>query len=251
MASSTESSPMLKSSKKRLAKRLLNRYMFENEEVERLYEKYVFNLQQTSAGRLVGLFIALSACLSILNFVYVAHVSVRGVYYAVQCLVFIVILLFSNTKYFKHAHFPVFCYLLLAFLVCFSVFGFPIDFGPTLQPSHSPSIADGVWEVLLVVLVIYALMPIRTYIAVILGITLPVCQTVVAVVFANNYPLLLWRQVSGLLLPLFVAQLLATHLLVIRFSAFYTRAYVSKYNYPIFILMVSLVVSLSITNELV
>ncbi|KAL5007029.1 hypothetical protein ScPMuIL_015835, partial [Solemya velum] len=197
----SESSPMLKSSKKRFTKRLLNRYMFENEEIERLYEKYVFKLQKSSAGRMVGLFIAMSACLSILNFVYVAHVSVRGVYYAVQCLVFIVILVYSNTKYFKHAHFPVLCYLLLAFLVCFSVFGFPIDFGPTLQPSHSPSIADGVWEVLLVVLVIYALMPIRTYIAVILGIILPVCQTVVAVVFANNYPLLLWRQMisNGLL----------------------------------------------------
>ena len=196
---SNETSPMLqRTPAHKQLKRVFSRYEFENEELERLYTRYVFKLQQASFGHLLCLASMISACLSVVNFVYVRNLSVPGIYFGIQFFTFVFLFVFINTRFMKESHFPVICLVSLIFLIGFTVFGFPLDFGSVLSerptPIHTP--VQGVWEVMFVVFLIYSMMPLRTYLTAILGIILPVSHMIVSALVANSLPPLLWRQVS-------------------------------------------------------
>ena len=199
----TETSPMLQRppARKKL-KRAFSRYEFESEELERLYTRYVFKLQQASLGHLLCLTSILCACLCVLNFLYVKNLSVPGLYFGIMFLLFVVLFIFINTKLMKESHFPYVCLVSLIFLIGFSVLGFPLEFGSVLgdrpSPLHTP--VQGVWEVMFVVFIIYSMLPLRTYLTAILGILLPVSHMIVTALVANSLPSLLWRQVSHFLL---------------------------------------------------
>ena len=194
-----ETSPMLqRPPTTKQIKRAFSRYEFESEELERLYTRYVFKLQQASLGHLLCLASILCACLSVLNFVYVKNLSVPGIYFGLQFVVFVVLFIYINTRLMKESHFPIICLVSLIFMIGFSVFGFPLDFGSVLgerpAPVHTP--VQGVWEVMFGVFLIYSMMPLRTYLTAILGIVLPVSHMIVSALVANSLPSLLWRQVS-------------------------------------------------------
>lgn len=198
----TETSPMLqRTPNRKQLKRAFSRYEFESEELERLYTRYVFKLQQASLGHLLCLASILCACLCVLNFVYVKNLSVPGLYFGVMFVLFVVLFVFINTRFMKESHFPYVCLVSLIFLIGFSVFGFPLNFGSVLGerplPVHTP--VQGVWEVMFVVFLIYSMMPMRTYLTAILGILLPVSHMIVTSLVANSIPSLLWRQVSHLI----------------------------------------------------
>ena len=195
-----ETSPMVKN-KRRNLKRILSRYHFESDDLERLYKRYVYKLQQSAIGYLLGVFILLTLCLSILKFVYVWNFTVSGIYLAIQCFTFIGIFIFLHTKYMNETHFRVINYFLLAFLLCFAVLSFPFYLGPSYPgisvPVYTP--ADGVWEVLFVVFIVYSLMPLRTYVAVVFGMLLPISHLLVsAFVTDQSQPSkeYFWRQVK-------------------------------------------------------
>ncbi|XP_050418013.1 adenylate cyclase type 1 [Patella vulgata] len=191
-----ENTPMLKQVKKPQFCRFFSRYHFDCEELESLYNRYVYKLQQSSIEYMLMLFIVLTLCLSILNFVYAEYITVLALYLTVHCIFFIAIFIYINTKFMKESHFSWLCYLLLLFLIGFSVFSFPSDFGIIIPGSpragHHP--ANGVWETLYVIFMIYSLMPLRTLIAAVIGIVLPVAHLAVSAFLANTFPALLWRQ---------------------------------------------------------
>lgn len=193
-----ETTPMLNHRTKTSLQRVLNRYTFENEDLERLYKRYVFKLQQAAVGYMLGVLILLTATLAVLKFVYLGGLNVRGIYLAVQCVIFIFIFVFLQTRYMKESYFKIICYFLLLFLLCFAVMGFPLQMDPEIPEREGPlwGPMDGVWEVMFVVFMIYSLMPLMTYMTVVNGIVLPVCHMVVSAFIANSYPELLWRQVS-------------------------------------------------------
>ncbi|XP_041365496.1 adenylate cyclase type 1-like isoform X2 [Gigantopelta aegis] len=194
--STMERTPMLRGPERPRLRRLLSRYHFDNDELENLYKRYVYKLQQSSIGYMLALFIVLTLCLAVLNFVYAANVTVLGLYLGVQFLAFVGVFAYINTHLMQENHFSIVCYILLVFLICFAVFALPLDFGLDLpgRPAKVPNPADGVWEVVFVIFMVYALMPLRTYIATVLGILLPVVHVIVSALLANNFPALLWRQ---------------------------------------------------------
>jgi adenylate cyclase 1 len=176
-------------------KRAFSRYQFGNDELERLYRRYVFKLQLASVGYMLCILTLLTATLAVLKFVFVGDLSVRGIYLAVQCVVFVIIFVYVNTRYMKETHFTVISYLLLVFLLCMAASAFPVDFGHAQSPPiYNPT--DGVWEVMFVIFIIYSMMPLRTYVAVVIGVIIPTAHIVVSAVVANSFPWLLWRQVS-------------------------------------------------------
>ncbi|KAK3101048.1 hypothetical protein FSP39_000561 [Pinctada imbricata] len=193
-----EASPMVKNrtGKSRNIKRMLSRYQFESEDLEKLYKRYVYKLQQSAIGYLLGVFISLTLCLSVLKFVYVYNFTVTGLYLAVQCVIFIGIFIFLHTPYMQESHFRVVVYFLLAFLLCFAILSFPINMSPTHpgtpEPIYSP--ADGVWEVIFVVFIAYSLMPLRTYIVVAFGVVVPVAHLVTSGLITDYDSDYLWRQ---------------------------------------------------------
>ncbi|ESP00183.1 hypothetical protein LOTGIDRAFT_141290, partial [Lottia gigantea] len=196
METAMENTPMLKRAKKPKFCRILSRYHFDCDELERLYNRYVYKLQQSSVVYMLALFIVLTLCLSILNFFFSKTLTVLGLYLSVQCVFFIIVFIFIHTKFMKESHFSLICYILLLFLIGFSIFSFPTDFGiilPDMPPVHYHP-ADGVWETVYVIFMIYSLMPLRTLIAAVIGILLPVAHLAVSAFLANYFPSLLWRQ---------------------------------------------------------
>lgn len=179
--------------------KLVHPYQFENVELERLYKRYVYKLQQTSIVYLLLLFILLTLSLAILHFVHQPRPTVRGLYQAGQCIVLIALFIYILTPLMHESHFSIVCYILLVFLLLFSAMAFPVSFGePGGQDLFSPP--DGVWEIMFVIFMIYSMMPLRTYVALMFGLLIPVCHLAVSPVIANTFPELLWRQVSQRLL---------------------------------------------------
>lgn len=57
--------------------------------------------------------------------------------------------------------------------------------------------AEGTWQILFVVFLAYAMMPLKTWVAALFGITLPVVHITVSTTFATEFPQLLWQQVTA------------------------------------------------------
>ncbi|XP_071108871.1 adenylate cyclase type 1-like [Haliotis cracherodii] len=190
-----ENTPMLKTSRRPRVRRLFSRYHFHCDELEHLYGRYVYKLQQSALGYLLGLFILLSLCLAILDFSYAKYVTVEALYLTVQFVVFLGLLILINTRCMKEIHFPVVCYVVLLLLICFAISSLPLDFGLDIpdRPRPKKNLADGVWQTVYVIFMIYAMMPIRSLIAILLGFLLPVLHLTVSALVANRFPLLLWR----------------------------------------------------------
>lgn len=175
--------------------RLLNRQRFENDELETLYQRYIFKLQQASIASVLVMFILLAAALAILNFVYVQLVTVSNVYHTVHCVIFAAILIFINTRWMQDGHAVIICYVILAFCTLFSVVAFPVDFGITNRPSR-PTVADGVWQIVFVTFMSYSMLPLKPYISLTIGIVLPVAHIIVSIIFVTEFSDFLWQQVS-------------------------------------------------------
>lgn len=132
----SESSGEAPKSKKNKLQRALSHFEFDNPELERLYKKYVYKLQQATIGYMLAVFILLTSCLAVLNFFYLFHPTVRGIYLCVQCLLFLSVFIFINTRHMEETYFMPLCYLLLFFLAVFAAMSFPIPFGdlPPIVP---------------------------------------------------------------------------------------------------------------------
>ena len=180
-------------SKKPWWHKITRRYDFDSEDLEAIYQRYIFKLRLSSVVALLVLIIILTATLAILNFLFVSSVTVENIYHIAQCVIFFIILVYIHTKYMKEKHLLVLNIIILFLCICFSIIALPVDFGDRPDMLHTP--ANGVWQITLVVFLIYALMPLRIYIAVAAGIALPLAHIVVSVIMAQNDPMLLWRQV--------------------------------------------------------
>jgi adenylate cyclase 1 len=58
-------------------------------------------------------------------------------------------------------------------------------------------LAEGVWQVVFVVFLAYAMMPLKTWVAAVFGVFLPVVHVIVAAIFSKEFPSLTWQQVCG------------------------------------------------------
>jgi adenylate cyclase 1 len=58
-------------------------------------------------------------------------------------------------------------------------------------------LAEGVWPVVFVVFLAYAMMPLKTWVAAVFGVFLPLVHVTVAAIFAKEFPSLTWQQVCA------------------------------------------------------
>jgi len=97
--------------------------------------------------------------------------------------------------------------------LCFAVLSFPVEFhrssgsdsvggGPPSDPRHTLDgggrvrvLADGVWRICYIVFSIYAFVPLRIYVALVIGTLLPIAHLLLSGLLANGLPALLWKQV--------------------------------------------------------
>ena len=105
----------MNSHRKEAFSRIFNRHRFENDELERLFQRYIFKLQHGSISSFVALFIVLTAVLAVLSFVLVQAPTVDNVYHSLHCLVFVVIFTFLATKSMEDVYLNYVCYCILLF----------------------------------------------------------------------------------------------------------------------------------------
>ncbi|KAI5709766.1 hypothetical protein M8J76_014242 [Diaphorina citri] len=193
---------MNNSHRKILFSRLLNKYRFENDELEQLYQRYIFKLQHSSVVSVVSLFIVLTAILCNLSFFYAQTFTAQNIYHLVHCLLFIVLLVFLNTKYFHDAYLLWVCYAILFFCTTFIFVSLPI-FTSTNQSTFATGslrmetkkvAVEGVWQILFVVFLSYAMMPLKTWIAGTIGLLLSGLHLAIALTFAKEFSYIRWQQ---------------------------------------------------------
>ncbi|XP_044734406.1 Ca(2+)/calmodulin-responsive adenylate cyclase isoform X3 [Chrysoperla carnea] len=187
--------------------RLLNRHRFENDELELLYQRYIFKLQHSSVASVVALFVILTAILANLSFAYAQAPTAQNVYHAVHCLLFALLLAFINTRLMQDAYLLWVCYAILFFCATFSAVALPLGEIPTDDPGGGyvnpvrletrRVIAEGVWQVVFVVFLAYAMMPLKTWVAAVFGCILPIVHMAVASIFAQEFPYLTWQQLTA------------------------------------------------------
>nr|CAD7265051.1 unnamed protein product [Timema shepardi] len=183
----------MNSHRKLALSRLLNCHRFENDELEFLYQRYIFKLQHSSVVSVVALFVVLTGVLVNLSLVYAQAPTAQNVYHTVHCLVFVLLLAFLNTRLMHDSYLLWVCYCILAMCGVFCALALPLGATGLLLETRRVS-AEGVWEIVFVVFLAYSMMPLKMWVAVMFGVGLPIVHVTVAVVFAHDFPHLHWQQ---------------------------------------------------------
>jgi adenylate cyclase 1 len=178
--------------------RLFNRRRFENSELESLYQRYIFKLQQSSIISVLALFSLLTATLAGLQFYYERTITIIGLYCLLQCIAFIGLFLLSFKM--RDSQLLALCYVILLFCVLFCLIFAPVNLrlGPNNNNDDSNKknwlmfewwnvdhrAAEGVWQIVFVTFLTYTMLPIKTRISLFIGIFLSSAH--VAITFTNR-----------------------------------------------------------------
>uniref|UniRef100_A0A023F2N2 adenylate cyclase n=4 Tax=Triatominae TaxID=70999 RepID=A0A023F2N2_TRIIF len=186
------------SHRKLVFSRLVDRQRFENDELEALYQRYIFKLQHSSVSSVVCLFLLLSALLANLSFVYTRSLTPQNIYHLLHCLLFLFLLVFLSTRYMQDTYLLWVCYVILFFCSTFVAVGLPL--GPPLSGLKLETrrvFPEGVWRVLFVLFISYAMLPLKTWVAALFGLALPLVHLAVSAAFVDMFQNLLWQQVAA------------------------------------------------------
>lgn len=198
--SATENTPMLMApscKKHRSFQRLLSWNQFSSQDIENLYQRYVFKIQQSAMVCMALLLSILCFSLAILTTVFVRNYTVYSVYMYLQGLIFLIFFIYMKANLMKEQYFMTVIYSVLIFVVILCVLSSPLPLGAAPgYEDHKLNVADGAWVVAFVVFNVYALMPIRTLSKCICGGFIPLAHLVVSSQTCVQFPDLLWRQVS-------------------------------------------------------
>ena len=171
---------------RRAAGEVFSSKKFKNPDLERLYQRYFFKLNQTNT--VVFNFFVFVAVAIILGFHYGGGGAtvLKGVVLAVVMATLVAMELVFMCPAFSQVHLLIVCYISLGLLAVVIVVAC------TLPDTPSPS--EGVWSAIFFIYLVYSLLPIRMRHSVVGGVCLAVLHTVCsAVVYGGDA----WTQVSN------------------------------------------------------
>lgn len=183
--------------------RLLNRSRFENKELEALYQRYIFKLQQSSIMSVLLLFSLLTLAISSLEFYFNSIFTLLGLYCAFQSFIFIALFIISQVKVMQDSHLVSLCYAILISSILFAIINTPLkldfmkDWPIKSAWSSDHAAAEGVWQIVFVIFLIYMLLPIKTRISVAVGICLSLLHLFISIYLAQLFSSLKWYQISA------------------------------------------------------
>ncbi|NP_001191535.1 adenylate cyclase [Aplysia californica] len=194
----TENTPMLKEgtdSKHKGVCRLLSWNQFSSREMESLYQRYVYKIQQSAMVCLVTLLTILCFSIAVLTSVYVHTYTAYSLYLYGQGLVFLLFFILMKTSVMKEHHFMAVNYVILFFVASLGILSAPLPLGtPPGYPEHILNMSEGSWVVAFLVFNVYALMPLRTLSKCLFGGFIPLVHLVVSSQTCRHFPDLHWRQ---------------------------------------------------------
>ncbi|XP_039505805.1 adenylate cyclase type 1b isoform X2 [Pimephales promelas] len=162
---------------------------FDCKELESLFHNYNLKLEQASTLKALCVLLLLSSGLSLLELLLSgAGLSVAKCSYPVHCVVFIALFIVSNVKYLQVPQLQQIAHLSLFFSLTFALLCCPF---PHASGAAGPE--QGVWPLLLLTFVAYALLPVRTLLALLFGLLVSVSHTVVAAASVTVKTQRLWR----------------------------------------------------------
>lgn len=169
--------------------RLLRGRRFENADLEQLYQRYTFKLQQSSIASVLGLLVTLNVTLASIDLAYRrGSPSLLGLLHLVHGLLFLGAFSFMALRRLEDTALLALCHGALALASTFSLLSMPWSVGDGFWQLRSGAPADGLWELLFVLFLAYTMLPVRTRVALLLGAALCAVHTLCAVFCAHVPP---------------------------------------------------------------
>uniref|UniRef100_A0A8C1U393 adenylate cyclase n=1 Tax=Cyprinus carpio TaxID=7962 RepID=A0A8C1U393_CYPCA len=157
---------------------------FDCKELESLFRSYSLKLEQTRTLTALTVLALLASSLSLLELLLSgASLTVAKGSYPVHSVVFVSLFIVTNVKYLRASQLQQIAHLSLLFCFSFSLLCCPF----AAAPEH------GVWQLLLLTFVAYALLPVRTLLALLFGVLVSLAHTIVTAASVTAKTQRLWR----------------------------------------------------------
>lgn len=170
---------------------------FNSHELEALFQSYNLKLEQTSTLKALAVLIVAASSLSLMELLSSPRLTLSKGSYPVHCVVFLSLFIVTNVKYLQVTQLQQIAKLALLFSFTFALLccPFPLALGAS-EPARAAAPEQGVWQLMLVTLVAYALLPVRTLLAVLFGVMLAASHFVVIATSFTGRKQRMWRPVS-------------------------------------------------------
>lgn len=178
--------------------RLWKHQRFESDELEELFHRYVLKLQQTSIAAVCGLLLGLSLILAALHVTYAQAAAPIPIILLISAVFLTILLILLNTTLIRGSFFMPICHGLQLLGFAIVIVSLPIhdkEWG-WVGWQTVPTASQGVWQVMFIVFLMYALTPLKTTVALIYGIVLPLVQGIASIFLSHTFDHLHWHQVS-------------------------------------------------------
>nr|XP_046265458.1 adenylate cyclase type 1-like isoform X1 [Scatophagus argus] len=165
---------------------------FDCKELESLFQNYNLKLEQTSTLKALAVLIFMSATLAVVELLSGPSLTISKGSHPVHCVIFVSLFIVTNVKYLQVTQLQQIVNLTLLFGFTFSFLCCPFSLGAMgMEPPTSPE--QGMWQLILVTFVAYALLPVRTLLAVVLGIMVSISHLIVTATSVTVKTQKLWR----------------------------------------------------------
>jgi len=170
---------------------------FNSQELEALFQNYNLKLEQTATLKALAVLIVAASSLSLVELLSSSHLTLSKGSYPVHCVVFLSLFIVTNVKYQQVTQLQQIAKLALLFSFTFALLccPFPLALG-TSELLRAAAPEQGVWQLMLVTLVAYVLLPVRTLLAVLFGLMLATSHFIVIATSFTGRKQKLWRPVS-------------------------------------------------------
>lgn len=171
---------------------------FNSQELEALFQSYNLKLEQTATLKALAVLIVAASSLSLVELMSSPRLTLSKGSYPVHCVVFLSLFIVTNVKYLQVTQLQQIAKLALLFSFTFALLccPFPLALG-TSEPVSSGAPEQGMWQLMLVTLVAYVLLPVRTLLAVLFGVMLATSHFIVIATSVTGRTQRLWRPVSA------------------------------------------------------
>ncbi|XP_030259135.1 adenylate cyclase type 1-like isoform X2 [Sparus aurata] len=165
---------------------------FDCKELESLFQNYNLKLEQTSTLKALAVLIFMSSTLAVVELLSGPSLTISKGSHPVHCVIFVSLFIVTNVKYLQVTQLQQIVNLTLLFGFTFSFLCCPFSLGAMgMEPPTSPE--QGMWQLILVTFVAYALLPVRTLLAVVLGIMVSISHLIVTATSVTAKTQKMWR----------------------------------------------------------
>lgn len=176
---------------------------FNNPELESLFQSYNLKLEQTATLKALAVLIVATSALSLVELLSSPRLTLSKGSYPVHCVVFLSLFIVTNVKYLQVTQLQQIAKLALLFCFTFALLCCPFPLAlDTEEPVTTGAPEHGMWQLMLVTLVAYVLLPVRTLLAVLFGVMLAASHFIVIATSITGRKQRLWRSVSEHHIPL-------------------------------------------------